>query len=80
MTEVALGVLVDIRLNMSQQSGLAAKKANGMLSCIRPSIASRLQEGILSLYSSLVRPYLEYYVQFWAPWHKIEMNILERVQ
>ena len=41
--EKDLGVLVDTRLNMSQQCALAAKKMNGIFSFIRQSIASRDQ-------------------------------------
>jgi len=78
--EKDLGVLVDEKLDMNQQCALTAQKASHILGFIKRSVASRSREGILPLYSALVRPHLECCVQLGSPQHRTDMELLEWVQ
>ena len=81
VVEKDLGVLVDHKLNNNMQCQAAVSKASKVLSCIRRGMDSRDRDIILPpLYKSLVRPHLEYAVQFWAPVLKKDIGELENVQ
>jgi len=73
-------VLVDEKLDMTQQCALTAQKAKHILGCIKSSVASRSREGILPLYSTLVRPHLDSCIQLWSPQDRKDMELLEQVQ
>jgi len=78
--EKDLGVLVDKKLNMTQKRVLAAQKADSILGCIKRSMTRRLREVILPLYSSLVRPHLEFCIHLWSPQCKKDMELLDMEQ
>ncbi|KAK4829271.1 hypothetical protein QYF61_002663 [Mycteria americana] len=78
--EKDLGMLVDSRVNMSQQCAQAAKRAKCILGCIKHSITSQSKDVIILLYSALVQPHLEYCVQFCAPQFTKDVKVLKCIQ
>jgi len=70
---------VDEKLDMSQQCALAGQNTSHILGCVKSSMASRSREGILPLYSALVRPHRAYCIQLWSPQHSTDMDLLQLV-
>lgn len=52
--EINLGLVTDIKLNVTQQCVLAAEKANSILGCISKSVASKLKDMIHETAAGLV--------------------------
>ena len=68
--EKNLGVSVDQSLSGSSQCAVAGAR----------SIEYKSKEVILTLYNTLVRPHLEYWVQLWETHFKKDIETLEKVQ
>ena len=75
-----LGITLSRDLKFSQHCSEAAKKANRMLGFIKRNFTFMSNDIIIPLYKSLVRPHLEYSVQFWAPHFSKDIAKLETVQ
>ncbi len=75
-----LGVTITSNRKFSQQCKEAAGKANRMLGFIKRNSSFKNKDIILPLYNSLVRPHLEYAVQFWSPHLAKDIAKLEAVQ
>ncbi|KAK4827726.1 LOW QUALITY PROTEIN: hypothetical protein QYF61_021026 [Mycteria americana] len=55
---------------------LEAKRVNRILSCMK----SQSRDVIILHYSVLIRPHLQYHVQFWVPQYRKDINHLKKVQ
>ena len=51
-----------------------------ILNCIKGSVASRVREVILPLFSAVVRPDLEYCIQMWSPKYRRDVDLLKHIQ
>ncbi len=75
-----LGVTIASRLKFSKQCKEAAGKVNRILGFISRSFSFKNKDVILPLYINLVRPHLEYAVQFWSPHYAKDIGKLQTVQ
>ena len=78
--EKDLGVIISSDLKQSNQCAEVVKTANKLVGFIGRSFTFKSEKIILTLYNSLVRPHLEYNVQFWSPYYKKDIEKLERIQ
>lgn len=78
--EKDLGVIINNDFKFSTQCIEVEKRAQKLLGYIKRHFKYRNKETILTLYNSLIRPHLEYAVQFWSPTLRKDIERLERVQ
>ena len=78
--EKDLGVLVSSNLKPREQCTTVKNKANRILGFISRSVSNRTDKVILKLYLALVRPHLDYAVQFWSPYYRMDIEALESIQ
>ena len=78
--EKDLGVVIDMGGKQAEQCQAAIGKANLVFGFIRRGIIYISKEVVLTLYRNLVRPHLEYCVQFWSPRFRKDIDATERVQ
>ena len=78
--EKDLGVTISENLKASKHVDEAVLKASRVLGMINRNIANKSKSVILPLYTSLVRPHLEYCVQVWNPHLVKDIAKLERIQ
>lgn len=77
LAEKDLGVLVDSQLNRSQQCSQEGQQHLGLYQ----KLGGQQNWGSdQPLYLALVKPYLEYCIQFWTPDHKKDIEVLNFVQ
>ena len=75
-----LGVKVHKSLKAAGHVDRVVKKAFGMLAFISRGIEYKSRGVMMELYRTLVRPQLEYCVQFWSPHYRKDVLALEKVQ
>ena len=78
--EKDLGVFVSSDLKPSAHIAKIAAKANARVGLIKRTFTYMDKDIFLSLYTTLVRPILDYGVQCWSPYLVKDINKLEQVQ
>ena len=78
--EKDLGILIDDKLKFQQHINQQTKKANQRLGMIKRSFSYMDTEMFLTLFKSIVRPYLEYGSNVWFVIYKKEAIQIENLQ
>ena len=75
-----LGFIITKDLKWKKQTEKICKTANRVLGFITRNFRYKNKKVIILLYKSLVRPHLEYSVQFWSPNLRKDIDKIEKIQ
>ena len=78
--EKDLGVLFDRKLSFRQHTGSIVKKVNRMIGLTRRTFHYMDEEVFRLLYTSLMRPHMDYADCTWSPHLKVDIAQLENAQ
>lgn len=79
-SEKDVGVIIDNKLSFDQHISEKVNKANSVMGVIRGSFTCMDRTTFKLLYTSLVRPHLEYANQVWNPYLKKHIDLIENVK
>ena len=75
-----LGIIISNDLKLAKQCAKAANTAYSIFGRLKRAFVSRSLSIWKLLYSTYIRPHLEFAISAWNPYLKKDINILERVQ
>ena len=75
-----LGIMISSDLKWNHHVKHCANKANKILGMLTRTFEYRDLKLFKSLYTTFVRPHLEFAVAVWSPYLKVDISILEKVQ
>ena len=78
--EKDLGILIDDKLKFSDHINTKVNKANQILGCLKHTFKHITKDILKLLYTSLIRPHLEYGSCVWNPHLKKDQDAIERIQ
>ena len=78
--EKDLGVIIDMELSFEEHMATKIQKANSIMGLIRRTFSFMDGDTFKRLYTSFVRPHLEYANPVWSPHFRKHIKMLENVQ
>lgn len=79
-SEKDIGVIIDNKLNFTENMADKINKANKIVRLIRRTFIALDEEILKALWVALARPHLEYANQVWAPYLVKDVDAIENVQ